>query len=192
MPPPPLPRTARDATRRIRMRIEEGDPVAARKALNTALWSPGFEAAFERGDVRGWPVGVLPDLPVRALAGIHEGIPGVLSTPRIITDRMRRGKLRVRHPEVGIEQYRMLQTALDRGELLLHSPQRGRKLTSLIVHAPRVEGGWWRYAIKIDARGGRLWLSTIHATSDRKRADRVAAGADRVVRAWATERWSGG
>ena len=184
-----LPRTSGDAMRRIRTLVEGENLAAARQTLAVGLRSPGFEAAFERGDVRGWPVGIVPELTQDEVRRVPRALRAAL-TPRAITDRMRRGKLRVRHPEVGAAQYRLLQRALDRGELLLRSPQRREKLTSLIVHAPRAEGGWWRYAIKIDSRGERLWLSTVHATSDRKREDRIAAGTDRALRGWSRERWS--
>ncbi len=193
MPPPPLPRTARDATRRIRIRIEEGDPVAARQALNTALWSPGFEAAFERGDVRGWPVGVLPDLPVRALARIHEGIPGVLSAPCIVTDRVAPRKLARKHPAVTPETYRLLQPALERGELLVRGVRVGDPYPSLIAQVPR-EGvdGWWRFAMRIETDWRRLRLATIFDQSEYAR--RIVLGSEDVVvlRRWDRRRWGGG
>ena len=60
---------------------------------------------------------------------------------------------------------------------------RHRRLWSLIAQTPREDGdGWWRYAMKIDPRGERLWLTTTLAKSDAASAGRLAADYVTVLR----------
>ena len=62
--------TARSAAEHVRARIEGGEPVAARRALDAVLRSSEFGAAFRTGDVRGWPVGIMPALDAGVLARV--------------------------------------------------------------------------------------------------------------------------
>ena len=187
-----LPRTSGDAMRRLRTLVEGENLAAARQTLAVGLRSPGFEAAFERGDVRGWPVGVLPnlpDLPVRALNRIHGGIPEVLSKPGIITDRVAPRKLARKHPTVTAETYRLLQLALDRGELLARGARARIAHPSLIAHVPREVGGWWRFAIRIETDRRRLRLATIFDQSEYARQTLLDGGNVVVLRRWDRRRW---
>ena len=170
-----LPRTAGDAMRRTRTLVEDEDLAAARQTLATTLQSPAFEAAFERGDVRGWPVGVMPDIPRRILAKAPREIRDTL-TPRVIIDRVRARKLHARRRGVTPDAYRLLQAALDGGDVLLEPPSDRRKLWSLIAQMQHPAGGWWRYAIKINPRTRRLSLATVVHKSDIARRSRLEAG----------------
>ena len=182
--------TARGAQKHIRTLIEGGELAGAREALRAALHGREFETAFRSGNVQGWPVGVLPEPTAGALESVPPALRATL-TPRVVTDRVRRYKLRALHREVTVATYRLLQPALDRGELLL---QRARppkeKLARLVVHAPHESGdGWWRFAVRIDPRGGRLWLATALEKSDAARRTRVEADGVTVLRAWERDRW---
>ena len=188
--------TARGVAEHVRARIEGGEPVAARRALAEALRSPEFESAFRTGDVRGWPVGIMPTLDADVLGRAPRALRATL-TPRVVTDRVRPGKLRTRHSEVSPETYRLLQEALDRGELLLRAPPRRERLHSLIAHAPHAsEDGWWRYGIRINPARERLTLATTFWDRRGSRAggrDHVVGLDDTVIlRAWDPQRWEEG
>ena len=144
--------------------------------------SDDFVSAWERGDVRKHPLAVLPD-------DLFEDLPKDVRAGRVVFDGVRRRKLARRHPEVEIEQYRSLQAALDRGEVLLE--RSCRKAPSLLVHAPSgAEERWWRWAIRIDTRRGRLQLVTVFRIGQRQRANKRASEKVAVIRKWDPARQS--
>ena len=172
---------ARSAAEHVRARIEGGEPVAARRALDAVLRSPEFGAAFRTGDVRGWPVGIMPALDAGAIDRVPRALRATL-TPRAVLDDVAANKLARLHPEVSIEQYRSLQSALDRGELLVRA-RRGRdRYPSLLAHTPRGDGGWWRYAIRIEHDRDRLTFATVFAQRDAVRDELLAADYATVLR----------
>ena len=185
--------TARSAAEHVRARIEGGEPVAARRALDAVLRSSEFETAFRTGDVRGWPVGIMPALDAGVLARVPRALRATL-TPRIIADRVRPMKLRTRHGEVTPETYRLLQGVLDRGELLLRAPLPRERLYSLIAHAPHASGdGWWRYGMRVNPMHERLTLATTFWDRRGSRAGGrghvISLDETAILRAWDPQRW---
>ena len=184
--------TARDAQHTVRDLVARGEPAAARTALRGVTHSAEFDAAFGRGDLRGWPVGVLPDLlselPKEVLGGLALR-PREMFAPRLVIDAVRAGKLRHKHPEVTLSQYQGLQRALDAGELVFEGVSGTRKMPSLIAHAPR-GAEWWRYPLKIDTRRGVLWLASIYPIDARSRQRRHGSHAATVLRPWDPRRWA--
>lgn len=153
----------------------------SREKVRRAVISDDFVSAWERGDVRKHPLAVLPD-------DLIEDLPKDVRAGRVVFDGVRRRKLARRHPEVEIEQYRSLQAALDRGEVLLERP-RGKP--SLLVHAPSDDrGGWWRWVIKIDTKRGRLQLVTVFRIGQRQRANKRASEKVTAIRKWDPARQS--
>ena len=154
----------------------------SREKVRRAVISDDFASAWERGDVRKRPLAALPD-------DLFGPLPEDVRAGRVVFDGVRRGKLVCRHPEVEIEQYRSLQAALDRGEVLLERP-RGKR-PSLLVHVPSDDrGGWWRWVIKIDTKRGRLRLVTVFRTGQRKRSNKRASEKVAVIREWDPARQS--
>ena len=163
--------TTRSARHTVQDLVARGESDAARTALRGVTHSAEFAAAYGRGDLRGWPVGVLPDLlsklPEEVLDSLasRRRIPRETFALRLVIDAVRTGKLRHRHPEVTLTQYQGLQRALDTGELVFESAEGVRKMSRLVAHAPRGEG-WWRYPLKIDTRRGVLRLASIYSVND--------------------------
>lgn len=154
----------------------------SREKVRRAVISDDFVSAWERGDVRKRPLAVLPD-------DLFEDLPKDVRAGRVVFDGVRRRKLARRHPEVEIEQYRSLQAALDRGEVLLE--RSCRKAPSLLVHAPSDDrGGWWRWVIKIDTKRGRLQLVTVFRIGQRQRANKRASEKVTAIRKWDPARQS--
>lgn len=153
----------------------------SKEKVRRAVISDDFASAWERGDVRKRPLAALPD-------DLFGPLPEDMRAGRVVFDGVRRGKLTRRHPEVEIEQYRSLQAALDRGEVLLE--RSCRKAPSLLVHAPSgAEGRWWRWAIRIDTRRGRLQLVTVFRIGQRQRANKRASEKVTVIREWDPAQW---
>ena len=183
--------TTRSARHTVQGLVARGEPDAARTALRGVTHSAEFVAAYGRGDLRGWPVGVLPDLSEEVLDSLASWrrIPRETFASQLVIDAVRTGKLRHRHPEVTLAQYQGLQCALDAGELVFEGAEGGRrKMSHLIAHAPRGEG-WWRYPLKIDARRGILRLASIYSVNDRNRQRRNRSPAVHVLRPWDPRRW---
>lgn len=119
---------------------------------------------------------------------MFEDLPKDVRAGRVVFDGVHRRKLARRHPEVEIEQYRSLQAALDRGEVLLERP-RGKP--SLLAHAPSDDRGrWWRWVIKIDTKRGRLQLVTVLRIGQRQRANKRASEKVTAIRKWDPARQS--
>ena len=116
--------------------------------------------------------------------------------PQVVLNRFRRSKLESKHPDVTIEQFRALQRALDRGELVYEDSSGGRrKLSAIIVHAPHdgeviwsIEQ-WWRYVIKINARQRKLSLVSIYPIKEPGRVQRNRKPIATMMREWDRERW---
>ena len=179
--------TARGAQHTVQDLAARGESAAVRTALRGVTHSAEFAVAFGRGDLRGWPVGMLPDLlselpeDVLDSLALRRRIPREMFAPRLVIDAVRPGKLRRKHPEVTLAQYQGLQRALDAGELVFESASGKRKMSHLIAHAPRGEG-WWRYPLKIDTRRGVLRLASIYPIGGRHTAT--------VLRPWDPRRWA--
>ena len=155
MPPDPGPKLVADR--------EIADPPRGsptRDEVRQTVTSPEFADGWENGDLRKSLVGIVPD-------GILEALPKRRKQPAApVYDAVGKGKLRRKHPEVGMEQYRDLQDALDHGEVLWdESPNQS---PTLIVHAPRDAGRWWRYVIRsLGAKGHRLL--SVYSVDERRR-----------------------
>ena len=179
----------RDGFRRLNGRLAETHPAVAREAVRGILSSKLFARAFRRGDIRGWPVAVLPDDIRAALPEAYSNASG------LVVSRVRQGKLARKHPEVGPAEIRAFQRALDRGEVLLDRPTR-RAHPSLVVHVPRETGDektWWAWAAKLsEMRDGRAELVTVFPISDRGRRNKIESDQVSLLRAWNPERWKSG
>ena len=142
-------------------KLNRASPAGAREAIKDTVNSPGFEAAFQSGDVRDWPVAILPDDVAQALR--KHG----LEPPRqIVADGIRPGKLAKRHPKVSVEQYQALQRALDQGGVYLQGPGKWRKKPSLLASYQDGNGQWWLYAINLET----MRTKTIFDTNAKYRA----------------------
>ena len=189
----------RGTRRRVCELIEGGQTETARMVIRTLLGTREFEAAFARGDMRGWPIAVLPNL-LNEAPEIVERLKVPLArrrlkpemfSSRVIVDGVEAGKLHRKHSEVTITQYRMLQRALDAGELVFEDTVGGwRKLSTLVAHAPHTDGGWWRYPIKLDSRGAPR-LASVYSIDGAQRLRRNDTSAATVLRAWDRARWEG-
>lgn len=115
-----------------------------REAIQYDLNSPEFKAAFEKGDVRGWNLAVLPDDVAQALRDRGVKFPG-----QVVTDGIKPGKLAKRHDKVSVKQYQDLQQALDQGRLYLQAPGKWRKDPSLLANYQDANGQSWLYAINL-------------------------------------------
>ena len=149
-----------------------------RDEVRRTVTSPEFADGWENGDLRKSLVGIVPD-------GILEALPKRRKQPAApVYDAVGKGKLRRKHPEVGMEQYRDLQDALDHGEVLWdESPNQS---PTLIVHAPRDANRWWRYVIRsLGAKGHRLL--SVYSVDERRRNAKKAKTT--VIRSWDPKRW---
>ena len=182
--------SVRDGFRRLAPKLAVSAGVA-REAVRGYVSGPWLERAFAGGrDLRGMPVAVIPGDIARALPERYRG-------SGLIVHGIAPRKLASRHPEVGPDEIRRLQRALDRGEVLLETRAR-RQRPSLVVHAPRAAGegdprNWWTWAIKLDdSPGANPVLATIFGKSETGRAAKLGNPRVTVLRAWDAERWSGG
>ena len=104
-------------------------------------------------------------------------------------------KLARRHPEVGPDQIRGFQDALERGQVLLEIPP-GKRGPTLVAHAPRGGGDgrpWWIWAVKLDeSLTANHKAVTVFAKSDRGRDVKLESPRATVLRPWDEERWRGG
>ncbi len=176
----------RDGFRRLNGRLAEADPAIAQASIRETLSSELFRDAFGRGDTRGWPVGLIPGDIRDALPEAYRDATG------LVASRIPRGKLARKHPEVGPEEIRAFQDALDRGEILLETfPDKRR--TSLVVYAPRGAGDektWWTWAVKLDeTRGAWGKLVTVFPLADEARLAKLGSGRVTVLRRFDAARW---
>ena len=149
-----------------------------RDEVRRTVTSPEFAADWEDGNLRKSLVGIVPD-------DILEALPKRRRKPAApVYDAIGKGKLRRKHPEVGVEQYRDLQDALDYGEVLWdESPNQS---PTLIVHVPRDADRWWRYAIRSLGTKGHRLLS-VYSIDERRRNAKKAKTV--VIRSWDPKRW---
>lgn len=136
-----------------------------RETIKHDLNSPKFQEAFEKGDVRGWDLGVLPDDVAQALRDRGVKFPG-----QVVTDGIRPGKLAKRHRQVSVKQYQDLQRALDQGRLYLQPPGKWRKDPSLLADYQDANGQSWLYAINTRTMRTR----TIFDFSEQHRVKKLA------------------
>ena len=154
-------------------KFNRASPAGAREAIKDTVNSPGFEAAFQSGDVRRWPVAALPDDVAQALR--KHG----LEPPRqIITDGIASGKLARKHPNVSVEQYQTLQRALDQGGVYLQTPGKWRKNPALLAEYQDGKGQWWLYAINLET----MRTKTIFETNAQYRARKFSQPDITVIR----------
>ena len=140
--------------------------------------SPGFEAAFQSGDVRDRPVAALPNDVAQALRKQGLEPPG-----QIVVDGIAPGKLQRKHPKVSVEQCQTLQRALDQGGVYLQTPGKWRKNPALLAEYQDDKGQWWFYAIDLE----NLRTRTIFDSSEQHRAKKLKE--IKVIRKWDRGQW---
>lgn len=151
-----------------------------RKAIEYDLNSADFKKKFREGDVRGWPVAVLPDDVVQALRNRGVKLPG-----QIVIDGIKPRKLAQKHPMVSVEQYQALQRVLDQGGVYLEAPVKWRKAPSLLAEYQDDKGQWWFYAINMkDMR-----TLTIFDSGPEYRSRKFKQKEITVIRKWDPRRW---
>lgn len=159
-------------------KLNRASPEQAREAIKDIVNSPGFEAAFQSGDVRGWPVAVLPNDVAQALRK-H----GVKPPGQIVFDGIEPRKLHRKHKKVRVEQCQTLQRALDQGGVYLEAPVKWRKAQSLLAEYQDDKGQWWFYAINLK----NLRTRTIFDSNKQHRAKKLTE--IKVIREWDPRRW---
>ncbi len=161
-------------------KLNRSSPEQARVSIKDIVNSPGFEAAFQAGDVRGWPVAVLPNDVAQALRKQGVKLPG-----QIITDGIRPGKLAKRHPKVSVEQCQTLQRVLDQGGVYLEAPVKRRNNPSLLAEYQDNNGQWWFYAINLN----NMRTLTIFDSSAKYRFGKLNQSSITVIKKWDQDRW---
>ena len=161
-------------------KLNRASSARAREAIKDTVNSPGFEAAFQSGDVRGWPVAVLPNDVAQALRKHGAEPPG-----QIVIDGIAPRKLQRKHPKVSVEQYQTLQRALDRGGVYLQAPGKWRKGPSLLAEYQDDKGQWWFYAINLN----NLRTRTIFDTNAKYRFRKFNQKDIEIIRKWDQRRW---
>ncbi len=135
-------------------KLNNVSPDTARTLIRETVNSEWFADTFLSGNLKGWPVGMLP-------VAIYEALKkaGVVTSAQIVIDNVQGGKFR-KHPEVSVEQYKYLQHALDHGEVLLERPGRVKQgpRNTLLIHY-RDGDDWWRYVANI--KKDKLYLLTV-------------------------------
>lgn len=159
-------------------KLNRASPEQARESIKDIVNSPGFEAAFQSGDVRGWPVAVLPNDVAQALRNQGVKLPG-----QIVVDGIKPRKLAQKHKKVRVEQCQTLQRALDQGGVYLEAPVKWRKAPSLLAEYQDDKGQWWHYAINLK----NLRTLTIFDSSKQHRAKKLTE--IKVIREWDPRRW---
>ena len=161
-------------------KLNQAPPAQARKAIKDSVNSPGFEAAFQSGNVRNWPVAVLPDDVVQALRKQGLEPPGQLVVDGIVPHKMHR-----KHPKVSVEQYQTLQRVLDQGGVYLQTPDKWRKNPALLAEYQDNKGQWWFYAINLE----NLRTTTIFDTGEKYRDRKFNQENIWVIREWDPRLW---
>ena len=132
-----------ESDRYLLRKLNEAAPRAARDAVREMVESTLFEDAFAAGELLRWPLAVVPTSILRPIRDA-----GVETAAQTVTFGMRKGEIERSHPEVDVEQLRLLQQTLDRGEVIWEKPGRdGRHI--ILAHHRDDKGGWWRYEIEI-------------------------------------------
>lgn len=167
----------------------QAPPQVARDMVRETVTSDRFAEAFEGDALRGWPLAVVPDTVLRSL---REG--GLNTGAQVVTYQVDRGKLPRQHPAVGVEQVRLLQQTLDRGEVIWERPGRRKQGNrhSLLAHYQDEEGTWWRYAVTV--RPGGLAMITVFDDPTGLARDAVFKEGRNitVLRDWDAARWRDG
>ena len=162
-------------------KLNRASPDLARETIKDALNSADFKKKFLEGNVRGWPVAVLPDDVAQTLRK-H----GVKPPGQIVVDGIKPGKLRIKHRNVSVEQYQALQRALDQGGVYLQAPGKGgRKAHSLLTEYQDGNGQWWFYAINLETMRTR----TIFDSGKKYRNKKFRQTDITVIREWDRNRW---
>lgn len=161
-------------------KLNRASPEQARESIKDIVNSPGFEAAFQSGDVRDWPVAVLPNDVAQALRNQGLEPPG-----QVVVDGIASFKLQRKHPKVSVEQYQTLQRALDLGGVYLQAPGKSRKTPALLAEYQDDKGQWWFYAINLE----NLRTRTIFDTNAKYRDRRFKQEEIKIIRKWDQHRW---
>ena len=161
-------------------KLNRTSPARAREAIKDTVNSPGFEAAFQSGNVRDWPVAVLPNDVAQALRKHGVELPG-----QIVIDGIVSRKLQKKHPNVSVEQYQTLQRALDQGGVYLQAPGKWRKAPSLLAEYQDEKGQWWFYAINLN----NMRIRTIFDSGKEYRGKKFNQKDIKVIRKWDPRRW---
>lgn len=161
-------------------KLNRTSPEQARESIKNIVNSPGFEAAFQSGDVRGWPVAVLPNDVAQALRKHGMKPPG-----QIVVDGIEPRKLHRKHKKVRVEQCQTLQRVLDLGGVYVEVPGKGRKKPSLLAEYQDDNGQWWHYAINLK----NLRTKTIFDSSTKYRDQKFNQKEIMVIRKWDRGKW---
>ena len=161
-------------------KLNRASPEQARESIKDIVNSPGFEAAFQSGDVRGWPVAVLPNDVAQALRKQGLALPG-----QIVVDGIKPRKLAQKHKKVRVEQCQTLQRVLDQGGVYLEAPVKWRKAPSLLAEYQDDKGQWWFYAINMNS----MRTLTIFDSGPEYRGRKFNQENIRVIREWDPRRW---
>ena len=161
-------------------KLNRASPEQARESIKDIVNSPGFEAAFQSGDVRGWPVAVLPNDVAQALRKHGMKPPG-----QIVVDGIEPRKLHRKHKKVRVEQCQTLQRVLDLGGVYVEVPGKGRKKPSLLAEYQDDNGQWWHYAINLK----NLRTKTIFDSSTKYRDQKFNQKEIMVIRKWDRGQW---
>ena len=151
-----------------------------RETIKHDLNSPKFKGAFEKGNVKGWDLAVLPDDVAQALRDRGVKLPG-----QIVTDGIPAGKLARKHRNVSVEQYQALQRALDQGGVYLQAPGLKKKTSALLAEYRDANGRGWLYAIDLQ----NMRTRTIFETNAQYRARKFSQQNVDTIREWDPRRW---
>ncbi len=161
---------ATKAQRILRAKVAAGNEEVARATVRNIVADPVFEEQFAEGNLREWLVGVIPRDLVPAKAGRDNWIGPVI-------DDIHPRKLRTKHPEIRLEDYREFQTAIEQGEVVLQ--ERDKDLPTLLFHMTLSEEhrAEIRELLKKDKRWMR-WVVKLHPETGPKLTTIYSVGRD--------------
>ena len=161
-------------------KLNRASPKLKRETIQYDLSSSKFKDEFQKGDVRGWDLAVLPDDVAQALRNRGLKLPG-----QIVADGIKPRKLAQKHPKVSVEQYQALQRILDQGGVYVEAPVKWRKAPSLLAEYQDNKGQWWFYAINMK----EMRTLTIFDSGPEYRARKLNQENIGVIREWDPHRW---
>lgn len=134
---------------------------------------PAIAAAAARDLVTSWRATALMagDLPGEVPIAV---MPPALEEPLGTAVRVIRlsdyttAKARRKHPDVGVDDWLMVQALIDRGEVLRDGGHH------LVLQGRDEHGRLWRAIVKATQAGDRLYLATLHRITDAQRAKALA------------------
>lgn len=170
-------------------KLNKAPPTVARAVVREMVMGDRFAEAVEADSLRRWPLAVVPEAVLRPL---REG--GVKAGAQVVTWQVETGKLPRKHKRVSVGQVRLLQRALDHGEVIWERrgrPRQGNR-HSILAHFRDDNGTWWRYVTAV--RSGSLPMITVFDDPTGRGRDAVFnEGRDIVVlQDWDADRWRDG